>query len=501
MADMSPPRARAPYRVRQFTPANPALANGGGVPASIASARYVEALARVVYMWGHPLVNTFGRSSTWALMEGHGPGMAMGLFPGAPKNWMGYVDDYLPPSQRHVVTPNNDTIYGACFGDLGAEPVVIQTPDDVPAGHYWTIQIVDAFTTVVHQLGSASGTVPGKYLWVGPDWQGVAPEEFVEVLRSPTNIGVAMARSFAAHTEEGKAAARAVLDQMGAYPLSADAPGRRAFDCKASARNKVYPPGLTAEMLAADPDLLRTRPVRGDSFWDDLEKALDANPRVGPNDAAMAEQARTLLGLRRSDLGWKLLLDRIALAADAELYEGARYDQVGVDAGNGWQRQENGGDWGSDWYGRALAAVIYIYVNDYHEATYLIRGTDAEGALLQGRYRYKVRFEKEQLPPVDAAKGGFWSLTMYDRDYFMTATSPNGRHNIGTVNLDADELEFGADGSLTLVLSHAEPADAEGKANWLPAPDDQFALLLRAYVPGPAILDGSYVLPNVERVR
>jgi hypothetical protein len=336
-------------------------------------------------------------------------------------------------------------------------------------------------------------------LFVGPDWQGEKPEGFVEVLRSPTNIAVAMARSFAARTPEGKASARAVLNQMGAFPLSEDKPGRRQFDCEASARNKVYPPGLTAEILAADPDLLRIRPVHGETFWDELEKALDANPRVGPDDAPMAEQARTLLGLRASDARWHALLDRVALAADSELYEAARYDQVGTDAGNGWQRQENGGAWGTDWYGRALAAVIYIYVNDYHEAVYFIRGTGADGALLQGRYRYEMRFEKGQLPPVDRARGGFWSLTMYDRDYFMTSTSPNGRHNIGTVNLDVDELKFGTDGSLTLVISSEKPEDAEGMANWLPAPNDQFALIVRAYVPSQASLVGSYKLPNVER--
>jgi len=496
-----PASASLDYPVRQFTPAHPDLANGAGVPASLASEHYVEALARVVYVWGHPLVNTFGRTSTWELMKGHGPGMAMGLFPGCPKNWMGYVDDYLPAAQRKVVTPNNDTIYGACFADLGEEPVVIQTPQDVPDGHYWTIQIVDAFTTVTHQLGSASHTPAGKYLWVGPDWEGQTPEGFVDVLRSPTNIGVAMARSFASRTPEGKARARAVLNQMGALPLSADKPGRHMFDCEASARNKVYPPNLTAEMLAKDPDLLRIRPVHGETFWDALQQALDANPKVGPDDAAMAAQARTLLALRQSDPRWGALLDRVALTADAELYEGARYDQVGVDAGNGWQRQENGGAWGTDWYGRALAAVIYIYVNDYHEAIYFIRGTDDKAALLQGRYRYTMRFEKDQLPPVDRTKGGFWSLTMYDRDYFMMPTSPNGRHNIGTVNLDANELTFAADGSLTLILSHDEPEDAEGKANWLPAPDDQFALLLRTYVPTAPLLDGSYVLPGIKRIK
>ncbi|WP_380878722.1 hypothetical protein ACFB49_18300 [Sphingomonas sp. DBB INV C78] len=489
-----------PYAARQFTPAHADLKNGAGVPASLAYQAYVESLARILYYWGYPAVDGFGRTSSWQVMKEAGPGATMGLFPGAPKNRMGYLDDYMSPAQRKVVTPNADTIYGVSFADLSVEPLVIQTPIDAPPGHYWTIQIVDIFTNVTHQLGSASHTAGGKLLLVGPQWQGEKPEGFIDVLRSPTAVAGLFGRSFTAHSPEDKATARRVLNQIGVYPLSEDTATRKTFDCEASARNKVYPAGITAEMLDRDPDLLRARPVDARKFWDGLEKMLDANPVVAPDDTPMAEQARNLLALRRSSDQWRALLDRVALAADAELHAAARYDQVGVDAGNGWQRQENGGVWGSDWFGRALAAVIYIYVNDYHEAIYFIRGTDADGALLQGRYRYAVRFEKDQLPPVDRARGGFWSLTMYDRDYYMLAKSPNGRNNIGRVNLDANELKFADDGSLTLVLSHEEPADAEGKANWLPAPDDQFALLIRTYVPTDPILDGSYKLPDVKRV-
>jgi hypothetical protein len=116
-----------------------------------------------------------------------------------------------------------------------------------------------------------------------------------------------------------------------------------------------------------------------------------------------------------------------------------------VDVGNGWQRQQNAGLWGADWFGRAQAAVIYILVNDYHEAIYLIRGTDAKGTLLDGKHRYTMTFPKDALPPVDRLRGGFWSLTMYDKDYFMLPKSPNGRTNVGTVSLDANELKFGAE--------------------------------------------------------
>ncbi len=488
-----------PYPVRAFTPAHPDLKNAGGVPARLANEAYVEALGRIVYYWGYPAVDAFGRTSGWEVMKKAGPGATLGLFPGAPKNKMGYLDDYMPPAQRKVVTPNNDTIYGVGFADTREEPAVIQTPSEVPEGHYWTIQICDAFTTVIRQLGSASHTPGGKFLLVGPDWEGDKPKDFIEVIKSPTHVVGAFGRSFTAHTPESKAKARAVLNQIGMVPLSQDKAGPLKFDCEASARNKVYPPGLTAEMLAADPDMLRSRPVNPSTFWDDLKKALDANPIVGPNDAPMAEQARTLIALRESDARWGALLDRVALAADAELHEGAKYHETGVDTGNGWQRQENGGVWGADWFGRAQAAIIYIYVNDFHEAIYFIRATDSKGELLQGRYDYAITFPKDALPPVDRTKGGFWSLTMYDKDYYMLPNSPNGRTNIGTVNLDANELDFAKDGSLTLTLSSKAPADPKAHANWLPAPNDQFALIVRTYVPTEQILNGTYKLPNVEK--
>jgi hypothetical protein len=489
---------QVPYTARAFSPAHADLARSAGIPARLANEAYVEALARIVYYWAYPAVDIFGRTSMWETMK-DGPGMLLGTAPGGPVNTSSCIADYLPPAQRIVVTPNNDTFYGATFVDLGREPVVVQTPTEVPPGHYWTIQIADVFTNVVYQLGSASKTPAGKFLLVGPDWAGEKPNGFIDILRLPTNYGGAFQRSFASRTPEGKARAIAVLDQMGVYPLSKNQAGRRKFDCEAIGKNVVYPAGVTAQMIAANPDIARPQWVVPERFWDELEKMLAVNAKVGENDAAMADQARTLIALRKSAPAWQALLDKAALEADAALHTSAKYEQVGVDAGNGWQRQENGGLWGTDWFGRAQAAVVYILVNDYHEAVYLIRGTDAKGALLDGRHRYTWTFPKDALPPVDRARGGFWSLTMYDKDYFMLPKSPNGRTNIGTVSLDANELKFAADGALTITLSHEEPADAEARANWLPAPEGQFALIVRAYVPTPAILDSSYKLPNVER--
>lgn len=485
-----------------FTPAHPDLPHAAGAPAQVGSDNTVEALARIVFLWAYPGVDTFGRTNMWEIMAGR-RGTMLGILPAAPKNHTGGLGDYMSPAQRWVVTPNADTIYGAGFCDLRSEAVVVQTPTDVPEGHYWTIQIVDVMTNVVHQLGSASGTPGGKYLLVGPTWEASGPEDsvpegFVDVLRLPTAVGAVLPRSFATQDADGKARARAVLNQIGMYPLSENQDGQFDFAYDAYATHAIYPEGVTAEMIAANPTASRPDWVRPASFWTDLGAMLDACTHFGPGDAAMADQARALVELHRTHEWFRGLLDRVAWSAFADLHAVADYIQAGLDAGNGWRRQPDGGRWGSDWYGRAIASVIYIFVNDFEEALYLTRGLDADGAVLDGHHHYTITFDADDLPPVDPSRGGFWSITMYDADIFMVADPPNGRVNLGTAYLDAGALRI-VDGTLTLHLGSEAPADDDAKANWLPAPAGAFCLAFRGYVPQRPLVEGRYQLPEVVR--
>ena len=57
------------------------------------------------------------------------------------------------------------------------------------------------------------------------------------------------------------------------------------------------------------------------------------------------------------------------------------------------------------------------------------------------------------------------------------------------------QTDFDKEGFVWNQLVHRKP----GKANWLPAPADQFALLVRTYVPTEPLLNGDYVLPDVAR--
>jgi hypothetical protein len=198
-----------------------------------------------------------------------------------------------------------------------------------------------------------------------------------------------------------------VLNQLGMYPLAEDQPGQRDFAYDQYATHAVFPPGVTAAMIAANPEASRPDWGRPRTFWHDLDAMLDFNPQLGPDNTAIGEQARALVALHRDNEHYRPILDRAALSAYATLHDAATCAQAGLDAGNGWRRQPGAGLWGSDWYGRAIAAVIYIFVNDDHEAVYLTRGTDSRGQLLDGREHYTMTFDQDALPPVDRSRGRF----------------------------------------------------------------------------------------------
>jgi len=75
--------------------------------------------------------------------------------------------------------------------------------------------------------------------------------------------------------------------------------------------------------------------------------------------------------------------------------------------------------------------------------------------------------------------------------------NPNGRY---LVNSTTEGLVRGDDGSLMIHIQHDEPDGPEGRANWLPAPDGPFYLVLRLYLPEQAALDGSWQPPPIKLV-
>jgi hypothetical protein len=157
---------------------------------------------------------------------------------------------------------------------------------------------------------------------------------------------------------------------------------------------------------------------------------------------------------------------------------------------NGWSTSLHYGEWGNNILERAAFAQVLSAANVPEEAVYWTTTVDSMGRQLNGTHDYTLHFPAGGLPPNDA----FWSLTMEDSNYYMVNNSIN-RYNVGSLS----NLTPNTDGSVDIYLQNAPPSGNE--SNWLPSPPSNFRLWLRAYLPGPAILNGSYRVPPVVEVR
>ena len=129
------------------------------------------------------------------------------------------------------------------------------------------------------------------------------------------------------------------------------------------------------------------------------------------------------------------------------------------------------------------------------EAVYLTRLADADGTLLDGGRRYRIRVPAGGLP-----LDGFWSLSVYERmpdgGLFFT-DSPIQRYAVGD---RTPGLQRQADGTLDLWLQRETPTDPAQRTHWLPAPPGPLQLSLRAYLPRPELREGRAALPTVVAV-
>jgi hypothetical protein len=174
------------------------------------------------------------------------------------------------------------------------------------------------------------------------------------------------------------------------------------------------------------------------------------------------------------------------------------YDQISAQQGkagvlqNDWLISNIIGQYGTDYLRRAVVAAYGWPANLPQDAIYPATSVDSDGNTFSGENQYVMHFAANQTPPVNA----FWSVTMYDSDFFFVPNSLN-RYSLSP----QDSLVYAADGSLTLYFQYTAPV-ADLQANWLPAPQGAFILFLRMYWP---IFDNfwvndSWVVPPVVKL-
>jgi hypothetical protein len=387
-----------------------------------------------------------------------------------------------------VVTPNSDTPYSVLWLDLRAEPMVISVPA-VSKERYYTIQLVDGNTYNFGYIGSrATGSDPGDYLVVGPDWKGETPPGIKKVFSSTTPFSFSVIRTQLFNPADMPNVEK-VQEGYKAQPLSA------------FLKQPAPPAAPKIDFLPATTEGIKK------NFYEYLDAALQFVPPSPEDKEVRAKLASIGIGPGKTFEFKDLSLEHKAAVLLA-MKEGddkvEKFMTSGMKNINGWNIGSFFGDrafYKGDWLMRSGAAKTGIYGNDAVEATYPYTRVDATGETLDGsKHNYTLTFPAGQYPPVNA----FWSITMYDGKSQLLIKNPINRYLINSPMLP--NMKKNDDGSLTLYIQKESPG-ADKEANWLPAPNDTIYLVMRLYWPkteAPSILpagEGTWKPPGIVKAK
>lgn len=380
----------------------------------------------------------------------------------APVNQIAIYPGVLTPAtQGQLRAPNADTLYLNAWVDLSQGPVLLEVPD--MGARYYTLAFMDLYAKPHHLGTRTNGGKAARYALVGPSG-GLVPEGY-QAFRLPTDIAWML----------GRVLVDSPKDEAEAKRLS------RAITMRGGATG----PAVTE----AQP----LQPLASLAFFEMLNRALKTMPRVGGEEALMATFDTAGFG-PSSQFDPAALTASQALGLGCALRSGpqvlARRGFKPTQTANGWLLSSAVGDPGFNYLLRAEIARGG-YVNAPEESIYPAAISDTSGAMLSGQHRYRLRFAKGTLPPVDA----FWSLTAYDMKTAQLTENSLRRYAIGDRTTG---LKYGRDGSLEIILSNTPPP--QGTSNWLPIPSGAFHVVTRLYLPRSEALSGQYVLPPIERL-
>ncbi|MBL8897134.1 MAG: DUF1254 domain-containing protein [Planctomycetes bacterium] len=451
------------------------------VPQEIPTLEETRRIAEEALVYGLPLVMNYGVMHAYIVDRESGQWKA-------PFNTLFHEHRVYTYEDTAVVTPNSDTPYSMAWLDLRAEPMVISVPAVEPS-RYYSVQMIDGNTFNYGYVGSrATGNEAGSYLVAGPSWSGEAPAGIRKVFRSTTEFSPLVFRTQLFRADDMPNVER-VQAGYALQPLS-------KFLGSA-------PPAPAPEIAWPKIDKQRAET----HFLEYLDFVLAFAP-PGPEERAIrADLARIGVGpgkvRRTSELSPAHLvaLGEGLKAGQAQVKE--KLQNLGTPV-NGWRIGSAFGDrafFAGNWLLRAVAAEAGIYGNNAEEAVYPMAKTLPDGTPLDGaKHAYELRFEKGQLPPVNA----FWSITMYDGRTQLLVKNPIGRYLINAPMLP--QMKTDADGGLTIHIQKDSPG-AERESNWLPAPDGPIYLVMRLYWPkteAPSILppgQGSWKPPALRLAR
>jgi len=435
--------------------------------AGTASAADMQSLVEEAYIYAFPILMSYKTMYQYSIETGT-PNYK------APFNQLKNTARVYGPQDTTVITANSDTPYSLLWADLRTEPIVLTFPE-IEAKRYFVAQTQDLSTYLLPYVGSrTTGNQGGTYMISGPGRKGDLPDGIDMLIPSETDFTFTVYRTqlFNPGDLENVTKIQAgykveTLSEFLGQPAPAAAP---ALDFPDWGDQKE--PGnefiryLNFCLQYITPDAQDT------AMWEKLAP-IGVGPGTPYDYAALpADQQVTIVtGVKAAS---QKIIDSTPQYADAIT----------------GQTREN---YKHNWLYRAVVTKMGWGANDPHEASYPLLQIDGDGNKLNASQgNYTMTFAKGKLPPVKA----FWSLTMYDGKTQLMIDNPINRYLLNSPMLP--DMKTNADGSLTLYIQKDSPGK-DLEANWLPAPNGSFYVLLRLYWPEEAFLDKTWKVPAIQK--
>jgi hypothetical protein len=430
--------------------------------------------AKEAYIYGFPMVDSYRIQNSY-FIDRESPAFK------APYNEISSFARVFTPEDTIIQTPNSDTPYSFVGMDLRAEPMVLTVPP-MEKDRYFSIQLVDLYTFNFNYIGSrATGNGGGGFLIAGPAWKGEIPKGVTKVIRSETELAVALYRTQLFNPGD--------IDNVKKIQAGYKAQPLSAF--------LGQPAPKSAPPIDFLKPLTQEQQKTSLEFFNQLNFILTYCPTVPSEEALMARFAKIGVGAGKTLDPSKLsptlkqaMQDGIAdaWAAFADFRKND-FDTGKVTSSETFGTREH---LKNNYLYRMAAAVLGIYGNSAQEAMYPVYSVDSDGKPLDGAHHYTVHLANGQLPPVSA----FWSLTMYKLPSSLLVANPINRYLLNSPMLA--QFKRDADEGITFYIQ-AESPGADKEANWLPAPKGPFVAFMRLYWPESAALTGEWKPPPMHK--
>ncbi len=433
----------------------------------------------------------------------------------------------LMDSSSLFLTANADTIYYFTGLDLSKGPMVIEQP----SGGIGTIN--DMWFSWVIDIGAPGPDrgLGGKYLIVGPDYDGPLPEGGYFIARAKTNFALYASRANLVGNDP-KPAVENIKRNMKVYPYQPGSFGTSiAQALEGTVRIAGEPKIPETKFIEASGRSFNTIPPSDYRFFELINENVQNEPATS-YDVELAGQLAAIgivhgKPFKPDDRMKKILSDAAAVGQatgralnwrfamkhpEWAYYEGSHWGNMLWEGGASFETPPPLFEKGmfkplpstgartldsrtAFYFGYTLDSPGMIMRIPGVGSQYLMGFLDADGKPFDGAKTYKVALPKGI--PAEA----FWSFTLYDNQTRSMLQTPQKYPRAGSQSYPSPAAEAATDGITTIFFSPTQP-DGIARGNWIQTdPKKGWFTLLRLYSPLPSFFDKSWRPSEIERVE